>query len=180
MYDQNPSRYVRWLRRLSIVPRWVCIPTLLPQSVMDHTGQVCMITRVLLDCHAQGADYYFRTRCYEYAIEHDMDEAAEGDAPGPSKAPKDYKTLISERGQVYALVKLADLIDAHMFAIEDSLRGNSHHMHTVIKSTRKEVARCATHFTPVNSDDFVRTMGLLVDSAQTNVHPVLEKLDATE
>jgi hypothetical protein len=66
----------------------------------------------------------FRELVMEYALGHDLDEALTGDTPGGASTPKDYTDLVFQNGQVWAVVKLADLMEALIFCREEAQMGH--------------------------------------------------------
>lgn len=114
------SKRVRWSRRLDYVPRWSVVPTVNKQVVSAHSFQVAQITRWLLQYHVNGScpDFYMQSVCY--ALDHDVDEAANGDAPTPSK----LTSFPDKADQVRVLVKVADILEAMVFLQEEMLMGN--------------------------------------------------------
>lgn len=112
-------KYLRWLRRLSVVPRWSVVPMLRQQNVATHSYYVTCIALMLLDYHKKGNDNEFTLSVLKLALTHDINEAAEGDAPSPSK-----KATLT-RDQVYVVMKVADILEAYMFVQEEMGMGNA-------------------------------------------------------
>lgn len=112
-------KYLRWLRRLSVVPRWSVVPTLRKQNVATHSYYVTCIALMLLGHHNKGEDKEFCLSVLKLALTHDINEAAEGDAPSPSK-----KATMT-RDQVYVVMKVADILEAYMFVQEEMGMGNA-------------------------------------------------------
>lgn len=113
-------------RRLAIVPRWSVLPTIRSETVASHTFQVVVLARLISKHHVRSGYLDFRDQITSEALNHDLDEAMDGDEPGgPWRKPKDYQQLIKERGQVWAVVKMADILDAYLFLTEEWLMGNT-------------------------------------------------------
>lgn len=74
---------------LSSIQRYSQLHLLKPESVMEHTGFVCLFTYVLceeLDSYALTISEKFnRGAALERAIVHDIDEVVTGDIPRPTK-----------------------------------------------------------------------------------------------
>lgn len=111
-------------RRLAIVNRWSILPTIRQQNVAEHTFQVLVLARNLSEYHS-GYCTAMLSRVTRLAINHDLDEAVKGDEPGgPWYKPKDYMQLVKQKGQDWAVVKMADLLDAYLFLMEEWQLGN--------------------------------------------------------
>jgi hypothetical protein len=127
MHDITDSdKKLRWARRLGVVPRWTIVPTINKQHVDAHSFQVVVLADWL--CTMHGTTHHsvkrhreFRSQVMEWAVYHDLEEAATGDAPTPSKPPP---TLPKELSQVQLTVKLADVLEALLFIHEERLFGN--------------------------------------------------------
>lgn len=121
---------LRWSRRLSFVPRWSVVPTIRQQSVAEHSFHVAQAVLWLLPQHAVWHTgnhmdrTVFESEALKEALLHDLDEAAKGDAPSPSKKPKDAEGMT----QVQILVKVADVLEAIGFIHEEKALGNNHGM----------------------------------------------------
>lgn len=119
------NKLVRWSRRLDYVPRWSVVPTINSQSVSAHSYQVTQIARWLMEHHANGDDTEW---CYDLlcaALDHDINEAAEGDAPTPSKP---VAAAPDPDNQLKVAVKCADILEAIWFVEEEMVMGNVHRM----------------------------------------------------
>lgn len=127
-------------RRLSIVPRWSIIPTIRQQNVAEHSFQVAVLTKYLLKFHEDATDNHFTREALSYALEHDEEEAVKGDMPGGPVIKRDFKALTSERGQVWAVVKMADMLEAMIFLEEEVALGNEQVM-PIIDGYEKDVER---------------------------------------
>lgn len=132
------DKTVRWSRRLDYVPRWSVVPTINKQRVSGHSYQVAQISRWLLPRHAfmrQGAEAIrgiieqqdFALEVLALALDHDTHEAADGDAPTPSKAARDPYGV----RQIEVLVKVADILEAIWFCEEEIIMGNSVRMQPI-------------------------------------------------
>lgn len=117
--------HLKKARRLSIVPRWSIIPTIRQQNVAEHSFQVAVLTRYLVSFHAESSSRVFFSECLIEALGHDMEEAVEGDMPGGPVKKKDFEALTKEKGQVWAVVKMADMLEAYLFLEEERALGNA-------------------------------------------------------
>lgn len=169
---------LRWSRRLSFVPRWSVLPVTREQKVDQHCYHVTQITRYLLALHDQGHDTTFCLETLEYALDHDENEAAFGDSPSTSKPRKDYEALAREKGQIYIIVKAADLIESMMFLSEQVMMGNSMGMAQVIGNTYEELLEVEQFFdfvpTKKGLDLWEEVGGAVFD--RSRFHPSLEAL----
>ncbi len=119
------DKQLRWSRRLSVVPRWVIVPTIQHQNVAEHSYHVAQTARWLMQFHASKFDGTHRellAEVIELALDHDRDEAATGDRPTPSKQGKVYHAGMP---QAAIIVKVADILEALAFLHEEKLMGNS-------------------------------------------------------
>lgn len=121
-------RYLRWLRRLSVVPRWSVVPVLRRQNVAEHSFHVASLSMWLVSLHAKANDKEFELKVLKYALTHDIEEAGEGDAPSPSRG----KTEANGDDQVKVVVKCADILESLLFVYEESLLGNAMGMEAII------------------------------------------------
>lgn len=118
---------LRWSRRLSVVPRWVIVPTIQKENVAMHCYQAVQTARWLLGFHAtiwkDGPEAaHFRMQVIEHALDHDIDEAATGDKPSSSKPGKTYHAGMPQ----YAIVvKVADILDMLAFLHQERAMGNT-------------------------------------------------------
>jgi len=120
------DKSLRWSRRLSVVPRWVIVPTIQRQNVAEHSYHVAQTARWLLGFHAtlQGGGEEaaaLHMRVLEYAMDHDIEEAATGDRPSSSKQGKTYHASMP---QYAIIVKVADILEALAFLLEERTMGN--------------------------------------------------------
>lgn len=134
------GKLLRWSRRLSFVPRWGVVPTIRKQSVAEHSYNTAMLANYIVNYHEYHANVDFRLSVLREALEHDVEEAAYGDPPGTSKTKKDYAALEKERGQVYIVVKAADVCEAMLFITEEILMGNTFGMHQIFDDMSGELA----------------------------------------
>lgn len=111
-------------RRLSIIPRWSIVPTIHRQSVAEHSFQVIALSRWLAEKHRNAPRVSFVCKVLVAALYHDMDEALTGDPPGGPLKKVEWDEKVAAEGQVWAVVKLADMIEAHLFLMEEELLGN--------------------------------------------------------
>lgn len=118
MSEAVDLKYLRWLRRLQYVPRWSVIPTIKDQNVATHSYYVACFAMFLLENHPRGNDGAFCLEVLRRSLTHDVKEAAEGDAPSPSK--KQY--MIND--QPYVVMKVADIMEAYVFILEERGMGN--------------------------------------------------------
>lgn len=98
------------------------MPTIQKQSVAEHSFNVTSICFHLLVTHKGNTDAAFRLRVIEYAIGHDKEEAATGDRPSTDKdgSREDPKEL----PQYKIIVKVADMLEACLFAAHERTMGN--------------------------------------------------------
>lgn len=115
---------LRWSRRLSVVPRWVIVPTIQRQNVAEHSYHVAQTARWLMQFHAsEGNEKLALTMAViDRALDHDMEEAATGDRPTPSKQGKTYHAGMPQSA---IIVKIADILEALAFLHEEKLMGNT-------------------------------------------------------
>lgn len=118
---------VRWARRLDYVPRWSIVPTINKQSVSAHTYQATQIARWLLEHHTNGDDAAYCLDVICYSLDHDLEEAAEGDAPTPSKP----LSVPDPEDQMKVIIKCADIIEAICFVQEEIVMGNAVRMRPI-------------------------------------------------
>lgn len=112
-----------WLmRRLSAVPRWTVVPTIMGQNVAEHSMQVVVLADMLMNHHPFRATPGRRLDVIQMAIYHDKDEAITGDRPGPTKDAT--RLAASEMDQKQIIVKVADMLDAVLFCSNEMEMGN--------------------------------------------------------
>jgi 5'-deoxynucleotidase YfbR-like HD superfamily hydrolase len=164
-----------WLsRRLSMVPRWVVIPTIRTQTVAEHSFNVACLCDYLVGFHSQSHDPYFRHMLMATALRHDLEEAITGDSPSPIKAStrKAPGTLSS----VETVVKVADKIDAALFCMDEIEMGN-----TAIKDVLEDVLNKGViywfHFSwgdDSRKPQFRELVHTLHEECRISRHPTLE------
>jgi hypothetical protein len=167
-------RYLRWLRRLSVIPRWSVVPVLRRQSVAEHSFHVSTLALWLVRLHARRDDGKFELEVLRYALTHDIGEASTGDAPSPSKP----KSKASHEDQVKVLVKCADLIESIMFMHEESLLGNRMGMDYIVDRVYNEFVDWWRHFDTgdknIHSAEVISTAKLICFN-EINPHPAVEE-----
>ncbi len=118
------------IRTLSHVPRWAIIRTEQQQSVAEHSYYVALYAAMIYDmidapqCDAEEVLWH--------ALVHDIDELVTGDIPSPVKngieAPDAHVLAgigpATTNKEVLKIVKLADILEAVMFIIDDQNLGN--------------------------------------------------------
>ena len=128
--DQQEDR--EWLQSacaLHYIQRWVIVPMRRPQSVMEHSYRVAVITDFL----SRGSNLE-RTPLLQYAMYHDILETVTGDIPSPYKSAMHIEELdAAKRLQEFyfpdlgrleseikptgvLLVKVADLVEAYCYS----------------------------------------------------------------
>jgi len=167
-------RYLRWLRRLRVIPRWSVVPVLRQQNVAEHSFHVATLSLWLVSLHGRGAEEKFQLDVLRYALTHDILEAATGDNPSPSKP----KAEANGEDQVKVLVKCADILEALQFAYEEQLMGNSMGMDVIIDHLYNEFVDWWRYFETggkhVHSTDVVQALKLMSFNPM-NPHPAIEK-----
>jgi 5'-deoxynucleotidase YfbR-like HD superfamily hydrolase len=122
----SDNKSLRWSRRLSVVPRWVIVPTIQRQNVAEHSYHVAQTARWLMQFHAskehEGAWQSLKAQVIELALDHDLDEAATGDRPTPSKQGKVYHAGMPQSA---IILKVADILEALAFLHEEKQMGNT-------------------------------------------------------
>ena len=96
--------------RLFLVPRWSIISMSHRQSVAEHSYNVVQLLRWMIDERIVKALTILSLQLIEEALDHDVSEHATGDLPSPCKLSVDETPMSWP-------VKLADLIEAHRFAL---------------------------------------------------------------
>ena len=122
-------------QRLSIVPRWVILPTIQKQSVAEHCFNVERIATSIADnwFHIEPESETM-WRISQWALHHDDDEAYTGDIPTTAKkwvtkTPVDQigeKMIHQNDDQVKWIVKLADMMEAYWFLSRELRMGNKY------------------------------------------------------
>lgn len=112
--------------RLQFVKRWAILPTVMPQSVAEHSFNVVLITMELMKTGYTVAEV---SAAIHYAILHDMAEIYTGDIPSNFKqklvangtklnAKVDElfpETATEVAPEILAIVKVADTLEAINF-----------------------------------------------------------------
>lgn len=169
------DKRLRWSRRLSVVPRWSVLPTVKSQNVAEHSFQVAQTVRWLLGFHIDGCkDPGFQMACINAALDHDLEEAAEGDAPSPQRP----KANPEQAGQKTVVIKCADILEALAFIQDERLMGNQHGVDEVDAYMRAELHGWWQVFgyngvKPITSDLVKSYLSVLVPR-QGTMHPVFE------
>lgn len=171
MNDAN--RELRWSRRLSVVPRWPVVPTINKQSVDQHVFHVTRIVMWLLPYHAQAVDDdpAFKFDVVRMALGHDDPEASTGDIPTPRKGPANYSAM----PQKAIIVKVADILEAIMFLVEEREMGNKR-VGAILLERRAALEAAWSHFKQVPGADISATaiMNAAVGAVMES-HPAMEK-----
>lgn len=167
----------RRMRRLSIVPRWQIMPVINRQSVLDHSVSVAYTYQALCELlQCESSDYPF-----QWALEHDKDEAIHGDAPSTSKKPADpracthlYKTIL----------KTSDYLEALLYLKEEMAMGNGR-LYLVYQDVKNKRYRpwatrmfelAEKHLPDVNAGlTPEKLLDLYLIGARVRSHPNLEK-----
>lgn len=174
----------RRLRRLSEVPRWCVVPTIRDQKTAEHSFQVAVVVRWLYLTQIAGLKTSdFLNHLMVAAIDHDDTEAVSGDVASPFKRVHGQsvkaweKTMSPNHPPLTALcLKMADLIDAYMFVVEEEAMGNGR-----IKAIRIDIEEIVIKLWHDHKDQFLATdpYDLLAHARQAfdvTVHPGLESL----
>lgn len=114
---------LRQMLRASYVHRWHIINVVKPQSVAEHTFNVCLIAEFISKLLGQENEI---PNLYRYALHHDIPEVVIGDIPTPAKSllgldksskmddlciELDWWSICSD-DKVKRIIKLADYVDA--------------------------------------------------------------------
>lgn len=164
-------KYLRWLRRLSVVPRWSVVPTLRQQNVATHSYYVTCIALMLLHYHKMGSNKDFCLSVLKLSLTHDILEAAEGDSPSPSKKAS------MTRDQVYVVMKVADILEAYMFVQEEIGMGNAIGTTGLLEDLEDRLHPWFVAFDwkfPTSMQSLLEIIRLVVYSP-SNPHPALDK-----
>lgn len=129
--------------RAAHVDRWHIVNTARRQSLAEHSYNVAMIAMDL--CNRLGKEEW-RERVAVMALHHDLEEVVTGDIPSSAKPPKMWEPgpWTPEK-----IVKVADLIDAHVF-IQEYRVGNQggcamrfvHDQYSTMLNSLNDWARC--------------------------------------
>jgi len=164
------EKQMRKLMRLDAVPRWVVVRTNQQQNVATHSFKVSVIARYILRFHTQGTDLGFKLSVIEGALDHDVDEAITGDPPSTTKGVKDY----SGWRQSNLLVKMADLMEASVFCMDEELLGNAL-VSDIKKDISKEIARVSSYIHWVPSIEGLDVAMRFMDDLYKHPNPSMEK-----
>ena len=114
-------------QRLSIVPRWVVLRTIQRQSVAEHCFNVERIAVQIAMEWFRIANVKELHEISQLALHHDDEEAITGDIPSPAKEPKSEAEIEEDLKFVaYAIVKLADIMEAYWFLRMEIAMGNQY------------------------------------------------------
>lgn len=175
------DKMLRWSRRLSFVPRWVVVPTIHKQNVAEHTFHVVQLCRWLLERHDSYGDKEFALEVIEEALEHDQNEAAEGDIPSPRKGKKPVESLT----QLGVILKCADLLEALCFLQEEKNFGSNHWVQPIWDDIFAKLHDVWLMFKyrdghkPITSD-LVRAVLAEVNGTYNDRHPAIEESNGFE
>lgn len=131
------DKFMRRMRRLSVVPRWVIVPTLKRQTVDAHSFHTTWIFVWV----AAKKGFEVTVEDLLYVMAHDADEAVTGDVPSPAKRratgasqthggpdiaadASDARGTPSRGETRHALLKVADTLEAALFLYEEHIMGN--------------------------------------------------------
>lgn len=109
------------LRNLRTVPRWTIVPHLRPQNVAEHTFYTLCILIWLDDQFKIG----LTAEDFKRVIVHDAHEAFSGDVPTTAK-PEPTSDSLAAMSAFELWLKVADLLEAHLFLAEENMVGNRH------------------------------------------------------
>ena len=136
--------------RASHVKRWHLVETIKPQTVAEHSFNVCLISEEI--CTVLQFPQELCDRVVEYAIHHDIPEVLYGDIPTPTKAylncdNLDYLSQLADpKSQttvhlVSSVVKLADTVEAVMFLHMYGVGRHAQHVAAQLKSRVNDMVR---------------------------------------
>lgn len=111
------------LRDLAFVKRWAIVRTIRSQSVAEHSFFVAVYAAKLWE-ELEGGQA--PPDIFMYALTHDYSEIHSGDIPSPYKKRfvNDPSSAVEVPAKIAHYVKLADLIEAMLFLIEEEKFGN--------------------------------------------------------
>jgi len=101
--------------RASSVKRWHIITTSRSQSLAEHSFNVAQISLAILDEMRCGMREYWGGKVAQIALDHDLHEIIEGDAPSTTKPTKDWEGFFAGVLTPEMIVKTADVLDAYVF-----------------------------------------------------------------
>lgn len=137
---------------LSHVPRWAVVRTVRSQSVAEHSFNVAMIVKEILEMYPQLelSGKVRADRTIWHALTHDLEESVTGDIPRHAKKMLGIRgvsgtTLPQEHEAALFLlelniVKLADTIEAYVFI---QMNGVGPHAMSVAQRTKLDINRIA-------------------------------------
>ena len=182
----TPER-MRRLRRLSTVPRWTTVPMTRRQNVAEHSFHVAWIVLEIANYSdaVKNGDLEL-SDLLTLALIHDESEAVSGDLATPFKrhwvadAVNDMEKAYdmgrhfkSLDPQAYAIIKMADLIEAIIWLNEESTLGNK-----LIKSIQKQIIESLQkvmidfdYSGPSSTKDMITQ---IIGAKQMKVHPSME------
>lgn len=160
------AKSCRALWRLSVVPRWVVIPTFRRQTVAEHTYRMLVLAHLVLDKVDQAL--------YDAILTHDKEEAYSGDTPGP------YKRMAGIPSEpIDPVVKLLDKLETWVFIQEEYAIGNRsvdtlvHHLTRAVIDAWGEVAADDRLNKWRNAGDL---MIFTWKSLDPSIHPLVERM----
>lgn len=139
--------YITDALSLSIVPRWVIVPTIRRQSVAEHSFNVAIIVQELLNKYPHLTETVRPYQLMFHALHHDLDECITGDIPRHAKkvvlrAKRDMVDLITDRPEVsltiseIEIIKLADIMEAATWI---ELNGHGPHANSVSERLKRDL-----------------------------------------
>lgn len=182
------NQRLRRLRRLSVVPRWVVLPTLRRQSVAEHSFHVAHIALWLAARHRDLCNGGMDGAILFYALIHDETEAITGDIPSPA-GKKDgavpgksaaYEKLNGHGDhdapeEIKKILKLADILEAYWFICEEEHMGSN-----ILAAVKQEIVERLTPLLiefPAVKGHWTETFSEFHLAITPSMHPVLEKPD---
>jgi len=130
----------------------VIVPTIQRQNVAEHSFHVAQTARWLMQFHASKFDGTHRellAEVIERALDHDIDEAATGDRPTPSKQGKVYHASMPQSA---IIVKVADILEALAFLYEEKMMGNAR-IHALFDERKQALREVWGFFHQIKADD---------------------------
>lgn len=173
------------VRAAAIIPRWSIVWTHHSDNVAEHSFFVSVYADMIADLIGWDGS---RSRLLTYALYHDMDELVTGDIVAPVKhnivnptverefvdaklldlAPHVFYRLrggecYSRHDEVLAIVKVADRLDATLFALQEFVMGNAIIGSRILPCHTK--LRQAWYSLPAHPDDLERWWLQTIDRA---------------
>lgn len=124
------------VRDMSHVRRWAIVPTITSQTLTDHSYYVALYATQICGM----LDLPVTTALLVHCLVHDMDELTTGDIPTPAKQYMNAPTPICDGSREFLplvykrVVKVADLLDATLFLIDEQGLGNRKVQAALIKT----------------------------------------------